>query len=195
MRKSIGFLGGSFDPVHVGHMMLALDALDQLQLERIYFVPALSSPLRDTDHSVSFDHRYAMLESLFEREERLGVLDIERNLSQPSYTINTVRILKEHFDDSRMIWLIGADQLAALPAWRDMADLVNLVEFGVAHRLGSNLVPPKIPKLSVHFLNQRLVDVSSSEIRMRLAQNLPVIGMTMPEIIDYIKEHSLYQTY
>ncbi len=195
MRKSIGFLGGSFDPVHVGHMMLALDALDQLQLERIYFVPALSSPLRDTDHSVSFDHRYAMLESLFEREERLGVLDIERNLSQPSYTINTVRILKEHFDDSRMIWLIGADQLAKLPAWRDIEDLVNLVEFGVAHRLGSNLVPPKIPKLSVHFLNQRLVDVSSSEIRMRLAQNLPVIGMTMPEIIDYIKEHSLYQTY
>lgn len=189
----LGFLGGSFDPIHVGHMMLALDALDQLKLDRLYFVPALSSPLREGVHSASFEHRLAMLKLLLKADQRLGVLDIERSLPQPSYTINTARILRTRFAKDRLYWVIGADQLAKLSAWREIEELVTIVDFAVARRPGIAIQPPAISKLSIHLLNQRLIEVSSSEIRQRLAQNLPVIGMTMPEIVDYIKEHALYQ--
>lgn len=190
----IGILGGSFDPPHLGHLVLARDALEQLGLGRVLLVPAAQSPLRAAPHAATFDDRLAMLRALAHDRPWLTVSDVERDLPQPSYTVNTARALRERHPGARLVWLIGADQLAQLHRWHQADELTHLLEFGVAARPGHEGTLPPIPGLRAHFLRPRFIEISSTEVRQRLANGLPIDHLVPPEVHTTIHLKGLYRT-
>jgi nicotinate-nucleotide adenylyltransferase len=191
-RPRLGFLGGSFDPPHLGHIILARDALEQLGLAKVYLIPALQSPLRERPHAASYEDRLALCRAAAAPHEWLGVLDIEGQLPVPSYTINTARALAARFPESELVWLLGADQWARLPQWREYAELGRLLRFGVAARPGTELKPLPPPGPVAELLAAREVDISSTEVRERLYCKLPVAHLVPAGVVDYIASERLY---
>jgi nicotinate-nucleotide adenylyltransferase len=189
---TLGFLGGSFDPPHLGHLILARDAFEQLSLDKIYLVPAVQSPLRDRPHVASFDDRMEMCRIAVKGHPWLEVLDVERDLPSPSYTVNTARRLAERFPDATLVWLVGADQWEKLPQWHDYETLVRLLRFAVAARPGHKLSALPYPNPQALPLRTREIEISSTELRERLYCKLPVDHLTPPGVAEYIASHGLY---
>jgi nicotinate-nucleotide adenylyltransferase len=190
--KALGFFGGSFDPPHLGHLILARDAFDQLSLEKIHLVPARQSPLRSGSHAMAFEERLAMCRLLAQGRDWLDVLDIEGALPSPSYTVNTVRRLAEVFPGRKLVWLVGADQWEKLPKWKDWETLATLVSFAVAARPGHKVAKLPRPRPEFTVLKAREVDISSTEIRERLAAGRSIEHLVPREIAEYIDRRRLY---
>lgn len=190
--RALGFFGGSFDPPHLGHLILARDAYEQLGLEMMYLLPARESPLRDSPHAASFRDRVAMCRDMAAGTGWLGVLDIEGSLPVPSYTVNTARRLAELFPERRLVWLVGADQWEKLPQWREYETLAKLLSFAVAERPGHVAELALRPELSASALAERRIDISSTEIRRRLENGLPAEHLVTPAVAEYIDSHRLY---
>ena len=188
MRR-LGFLGGSFDPVHNGHLALARAALEQLSLERLYFVPAGQAPLKDTVHAGAA-HRWAMLRLAIAGEPRFDALDWEIETGGISYTIDTARRLRARWPYARLYWIVGADKLAELPKWKHIEKLAAILEFAWAQRAGAPTDCPafirRIP------LRDVASPESSSCVRARCASGEAVDFLLPDSVNRYIKEHRLY---
>ena len=189
---TLGFLGGSFDPPHLGHLILARDALEQLSLDKIYLVPAAQSPLRVKPHVASFADRLALCRLLAKGRPWMDVLDIEAALPVPSYTVNTARKLAELFPGAQLVWLVGADQWDNLPQWKEYETLSKLLRFAVAARPGFPIavLPPPRPEATP--ISPRNIEISSTELRERLYCKLPVDHLVPPGVAEYIDTHHLY---
>ncbi len=190
---TLGFLGGSFDPPHLGHLIIARDAIEQLGLERVFLIPAMQSPLRDGAHNAPFEQRLDMCRIMAKGRDWLDVLDIEGNLPAPSYTIHTARKLVEMFPGASLVWLLGADQWARLPKWKDYDLLGRMLRFGVAARPGHNIgaLPPPSPEASL--IHARNIEISSTELRERLYCKLPIDHLVPAGVQEYILKNGLYK--
>ena len=135
--KKVGLLGGSFDPVHKGHIALAKKALKECKLDKIYFILAYSQPFKQK-HVESFENRYKLLEIAVKDFKKLEACDIERSLSQPSYTYNTVMALKNKEPDTKFVWIIGDDSLEDLDKWYKLEKLLKEIDFVVVNRNNLN---------------------------------------------------------
>ena len=134
----IGFLGGSFDPVHFGHLLAAQDAFEQHGLDRLILVPASQAPLKpadDTPRAPAAD-RLAMLRAAVAGDRRFEVSDFELARGGVSYTIDSARHFRGLYPQDELYWIIGGDQLPHLPLWKDIAELARLVEFIFLERPG-----------------------------------------------------------
>ena len=131
--KKIGILGGSFDPIHEGHLYIAKAVKKQLALNEIWFMPTFQAPLKD-DHAVSFGHRVNMIKLAIKPYRYMQVSTLEASLPTPSYTFNTVSLLKRKYPYLDFYWIIGDDQLASLESWHQHEALVKMVEFVVVSR-------------------------------------------------------------
>ncbi|MFA5257423.1 MAG: nicotinate (nicotinamide) nucleotide adenylyltransferase [Opitutales bacterium] len=189
---TLGFLGGSFDPPHMGHLILARDALEQLGLDKVYLIPAAQSPLRDRPHAASYEHRVNLCRAVASGRSWLDVLDIEGSLPLPSYTVNTARVLQTRFPGAELVWLLGADQWESLPKWKDYLLLARMMRFGVASRLGYqvSVFPPPCPEASL--IHARNIEISSTELRERLYCKLSIDHLAPVGVPEYIRSHSLY---
>jgi nicotinate-nucleotide adenylyltransferase len=189
---TLGFFGGSFDPPHLGHLILARDAFEQLALDKVFLIPALQSPLRERPHNAPFADRLAMCRLLANECDWLDVLDIEAHLPAPSYTINTARALAGMFPGAELLWIVGADQWARLPQWREYEALARLMRFVVASRPGFPpvVLPPPAPEAAL--LRMRNIEISSTEIRERLYCKLPVDHLTGDRVAGHIRNNGLY---
>ena len=125
----LGFLGGSFDPVHLGHLLIAQDALEGLRLDRVDFIPAAVPPLKARELTATPEQRLAMLRLALEDDARFGVLDLELRRGGMSYTVDTARELRWRFPDAILFWVLGTDQVQRLAEWKDIGELAGLVEF------------------------------------------------------------------
>lgn len=197
----IGILGGSFDPVHLGHIGVARAAADALALERVWLMPAAQAPLRDCGPRATIEHRLEMLRLTIEAaaahgETRLEVCEHELRRGGTSYTADTLRFLHRDFPEHNWVWLIGGDQLARLGAWRDPDALVRLAEWAVYARPGHEEVEtPPLPGLRVGRLPaDTLWPHSSTEIRARVARGETLTGMVVDKVIEYIAQNRLYAT-
>jgi nicotinate-nucleotide adenylyltransferase len=190
----IGFLGGSFDPVHFGHLCAAQDAYEQHQLDRFFFVPAARAPLKPHDAQSSAEDRLKMLGAAVEQDRRFEVSDYELRKGGVSYTIESVRHFRAQFPHDRLFWIIGGDQLLQLPLWKDVHELVALVEFIFLERPGH---PPQerleIPGLRLHRCAGHLLEISSTELRERARSGLSLDYFLPHKTIVYIKEKGLYR--
>jgi nicotinate-nucleotide adenylyltransferase len=119
----IGFLGGSFDPVHFGHLLAAQDAYEQCKLDRLILVPAAKAPLKPNDETCSTEDRLALLRAAVEWDKRFEVSDIELRRGGVSYTIDSVRHFRALYPNDELYWIIGGDQLPKLHLWKDIAEL------------------------------------------------------------------------
>lgn len=194
MSEKIGIIGGSFDPIHLGHLIIAGDALEQFHLERVLFVPAYQAPLKSKSPIASPEHRMEMVKLAIAGEAKFGVSDLDYREQAISYSVKTAARLKDALPDSKLCWILGADQIAQLHHWRDIESLGNLVEFLAFERpRASNTPHPDLPRsVSITKAEGRQLDISSTEIRERLKSGRGAKYFLPEKVFDYIKAHTLY---
>jgi len=192
VTERLGILGGTFDPPHTGHLLLALDALDQLGLERLILVPASRQPLKEGLEMTTPEHRLAMTRLLAAHDPRLAVNDAEVSRGGLSYTIDTVRALRGAHPAAAFYLLMGEDTAATLPQWREPKELSSLVTVAVAGRGASDRPLPA--GFRAERLPMRRVDLSATEIRDRVRAGRSIRGFVPDAVADYIDAHQLYRT-
>ena len=204
MNKRILLLGGTFDPVHCGHMVISLAAAEQLDIERIWLLPAAQPPHKTTAIA-STEDRVAMLQLAIDAAEGFEICDVELRREGPSYTVDTLTEIHARLPDAELHWLIGADMLAYLPKWYRVDEVVELVQFAVADRRGDGSLEEIFAGLTEHFpsavidrlragvIRSPLIDISSSDIRRRVAAGEPVEYLVGQAVADYIAAHGLYR--
>ncbi len=193
-EMKIGFMGGSFDPVHFGHLVAAQDAYERGGLDRLVFVPAAQAPLKPGNVQASAEARLGMLRSAIEGDSRFEISDYEVRRGGVSYTIDTVRHMREQFPGDELAWVIGADQVDRLHLWREIEELVKQVEFIVLARPGWAVArPADIPGLRLRWCEGHLVEISSTEVRERVRAGLPVDYLIPHKTVEYLRETGLYR--
>jgi len=192
VSRRVGIFGGTFDPPHTGHLLLALDAIDVLSLDELILVPAARQPLKRNVEITDPRHRLAMTSRLATADSRLRVDGSEVERGGLSFTIDTVRAIKDAQPDAELFLLMGADTAATLPQWREPEALALLVQVAVAGRGPEPLAMPAgfraIP------LPTRRVDVSATEIRTRVEAGRSIRGFVPDAVAEYIAAHGLYRT-
>ena len=193
-RLKIGFLGGSFDPVHFGHLLAAQDAFEQHHLDRLVLVPAAQAPLKPSDVQSSAVDRLAMLRAAVEWDRRFEISDVELRRGGVSYTIDSVRHFRALYPNDELYWIIGGDQLPKLQLWREVETLAQLVEFIFLERPGFPVkAAPTIPGLKLHRCDGHLLAISSTELRERTRRGLSLEYFVPHKAIVYIKQQGLYR--
>ncbi len=204
----VGIFGGSFDPPHIGHLLLAQDARDALALDQLLIVPAATQPLK-ADGRTAAGHRLAMANRCFERVDGIQVDPIEIDRGGLSFMVDTVDALRRRWPLGEFYLLIGDDVVPTLPRWREPERLLAMVRLVVMHRGGDTeraLAPmPDIPAghpaagfihqalQTGHRLATRRIDVSSTEIRARVHAGRSIRGFVPASVEDYIASAELYR--
>ncbi len=196
--ERIGVFGGSFDPVHIGHLIIAQDAVEQLELDRLIFVPAAISPHKQQCQPVEGRHRFEMLKLATENHLRFEVSDLELSRGGVSYTFDTIQHLQAQHPDSEIFFIIGLDSLVELHLWRNVDDLLEcctVVPFGRGGvdpaEIAEQCQLPKVWKIKLlkRLIRIHELEVSASEIRKRIAEGLSIQTLVPPEVEMYIAEH------
>jgi nicotinate-nucleotide adenylyltransferase len=181
----VGVFGGTFDPVHVGHLAIANAALDDLRLDSVYFVPARRSPLKEDGPIASAADRLAMLTAAIADEPRFRVSQVELDREGPSFTVDTLEALR---GEGQLYLILGADAYADFARWREPDRIRGLATIVLAAR-------PGVPNASagVRMLDSPLMDISSRELRARAARGRSLRYLVVESTLRYIEEHRLYR--
>lgn len=188
----IGVLGGTFNPIHEGHLALARAAVKQLELGRLLFVPAFRHPLHDKESqtAVSPENRFEMVRLAVKGEPKLEVSDCELKRKGISYTVDTLRQLRSQFPKPNEIFFItGGDWGKALDQWKDIETIFSLAHFVVAKRPGFDT---KNLSQGIELLDFVPLDISSTEIRNRLRKGQDLGSLVPAVVLKYIRERQLY---
>ncbi len=197
----VGILGGTFDPVHVGHIFIAEEARIRLSLERVLFVPA-GNPWLKIDHRVTpASHRVEMVRLAIAKHHHFELCNVEVDREGPSYTVDTMEDLQRKNGDDDLYFILGLDSFLLLPLWKDPKRIVRMCKLVVVPRFGTNLpelgdVAAKIDGLSrenVVTLDSPMIGISSSGIRDRVSRGLPIDYLVPGEVERYIIAHGLYR--
>ena len=195
---NIGVLGGTFDPVHIGHLIVAEEARIKLGLREVLFVPA-GQPWRKLDHNITpAVHRVEMVRRAIADNPHFKLCTLEVERPGPSYTVDTLTMLQKQLGSkASLFFILGRDTLAELPLWKEPEKLVQLCRLVVAPRLGSKdlkHLETAIPGLldKVIQLDMPVIGISSSEIRQRIAQGLSIRYLVPDKVAEYIAKQKLY---
>jgi nicotinate-nucleotide adenylyltransferase len=183
--SGVGVFGGTFDPVHVGHLAIANAALDELGLDRVYFVPARRSPLKQDGPIASAEDRLAMLSAAVADEPRFRVSQIELDRNGPSFTVDTLESLRA---EGELFLILGSDAYTDFERWREPTRIRELATIVLAARPGA----PNAPA-GVQMLDSPLMDISSRELRARAARGRSLRYLVPKGALRYIEEHRLYR--
>jgi nicotinate-nucleotide adenylyltransferase len=184
--KKIAIYGGTFDPIHHAHLILAREAIETLDLDRVILVPAAISPLKKAAPVASGEVRLAMLQAAIKGDSQFEVDECELRRPPPSYTIDTVEEIHRRECQASIYCLIGEDNVAQLPQWHRFAELEKMVRFVVLDRSG------KQPSHSFQLIHRR-IDISATEIRRRVAQNQSIRYLVPDSVEEIIQREKLYR--
>lgn len=199
MRR-LGLLGGTFDPIHCGHLVAAAEAHHQLDLERVLFVPT-GSPPHKPDSSVSLvEHRVRMVELALADHPHFELSRADVDRPGPSYTVKTLELLRREWGPGPTIFFIeGADSLADFLTWYQPQRLLELCQLAVVERPGVELdleeLDRRLPGLAakVHWVQMPCLEISSSDLRARVRAGRSISCLVPPPVEAYIREHDLYR--
>ncbi len=199
----VGLLGGSFDPVHYGHLLLAECAHEQWSLDEVWFVPSARPPHKQEQVLAPGKMRAEMLELATAGHKAFRVWKCELERGGVSYTVDTLRQLRQERPEATVFLILGADMLADLPNWRESAEICRLADPLVAHRPGSPepdfeqlrpiVSPERLAEIRHHLIEMPLVEFSSSDIRRRVARGQSIRFRTPRAVEEYIACHGLYR--
>ena len=197
VRPRLGVLGGSFDPPHLGHLVIASEACAHFGLDRVLFVPAAAPPHKDGGHRTAASERLAMTELAVEHDPRLDVLglELERDLV---YTRDTVHALAGLFPDHELLFIMGSDSLLQLETWHDPEGILGICTLAVAMRPCDDpgAVAAALERWGAgraQLMEAPLVGISSSAVRARVASGLPIRYLVPPAVEGYVRQHDLYR--
>lgn len=193
MKKRIGIFGGTFNPPHIAHKIAAEFCRQELELEKVMFIPSGNHPLKD---SIDPEHRLNMAVAAFSGDKNFEVNEIEiMNKHEKSFTVDTLRSLKEIYEsDTQFILLIGADNLLELHKWKNPHQIFELAQVAVMHRPGYEIASADNQFLAkVTSVEIPLMEISSTMIRDRILRGLSVKYLVDPDVEHYIKEKNLYR--
>ncbi len=200
MRERIGIFGGTFDPPHLGHLILASEARAQLDLARLLWVLTPTPPHKLNRPISSLEDRSAMLRLTIMDEPAFELCSIEADRAGPHYTLDTLNILSTLYSNADMVLLLGGDSLHDLPSWHRPVDLAAACDLiGVMRRPGDSIdmaaLEKTIPGLAakVRFMEAPLLEIASSEIRRRVSTGMPFRYYLPPKVFEYIQGHNLYK--
>lgn len=186
----IGILGGTFNPIHIGHLILAEEAREKIKLDRIIFVPTYLPPHKDNSSIAGAWHRYKMIKLAIKTNKYFSVSDIEIKRRGRSYTIDTIREFKNIYPKDELYFIVGSDLLKYLAEWKDLPEVIKMVRFIVATRPGYPLekIPSYISTVAI-----RAVDVSAFEIRACVEKNKSFRYLVPEAVFNYINKKGLYR--
>ena len=200
MAERIGIFGGSFNPIHVGHLVIAEAAWQEFSLGKVLFIPSGDTPNKDMHH-IDKDIRYAMVEKAIAGNGHFMISPIERDRKGPSYTVDTIRILQREFGDEYEFYFIcGTDAVADLPTWKYNRELLSACHFICASRPGNESEIQKsiayfweLGREKIQFLRTPELDISSTILRRWIAEKKSVRYFIPDPVIEIIKENHLYE--
>ncbi len=187
----IGIFGGSFDPIHIGHLIVAEAAADRLPLDRVHFVPASQQPHKLGEHRASVEDRIAMLELAVAHNPRFALDRREADRAGTSYTVDTLRSLSAEFPEDELFLLVGADAAARLSTWREGDVVRQLASVTVLSRPGAG---PASDSETGHHLEVPAIGVSATAIREAVARGDSIRYLVPAGVAAYIAAHELYRT-
>lgn len=198
----LGLFGGSFDPIHKGHLHIATAFAEELALDTVVFLPA-GDPYHKQGERVAAKHRLAMVEAAIADNPRFAASDLDMVREGATYSVDTVQIFKQHYPKDELWWLLGMDSLLQLHTWKNWQTFVRQTHIAVAARAGQNLMsaPPELrdwlgdalQKGSLKILSAPLYDVSSTQIRAELAKGKKADEWLPETVADYIVREKLYR--
>jgi nicotinate-nucleotide adenylyltransferase len=194
----IGILGGAFNPPHTGHLVCAQEALVQLELDKVIFMPVGRAPHRDLAGDPGTEERLEMVELATADDERFEVSRLEIDRDGPSYTSDTLRALRESSPDDELFLILGGDQAAALPGWHEPEEVLALATVAVVERLSwsRQAIGIKIGRLKgvagIRYLDMPIIQISSSAVRRRAAAGQPIRYLVPDKVAAYIEANGLY---
>jgi nicotinate-nucleotide adenylyltransferase len=195
----IGLFGGTFDPPHLGHMILAAEARYQLELDRLLFVLTPDPPHKQGREITSLGHRLTLLEACINENPAFEMSRVEIDRPGPHYAVDTLRLLQKEFPDDKLIYLMGGDSMSALAKWHDPQGFVDACyEIGVMHRpeygFDIDLIEKHLPGVreKARIINAPLLEIASREIRARIAEGRPYRYYLLPQVTQIIKARGLY---
>lgn len=199
MADKIAIFGGSFNPIHNGHIEVAKSAMEECNLKKVVFLPNATPPHKDNSILISAEHRYNMVAQTVRKYNGFDVSDYEMKKQGPSYTIDTMRRLKLMYN-ADLYFIIGADSLYTLHTWKSYNELIKECRFIVADRTCSqgNDIKKAADKIksaggNVEVLKMKRFDVTSTQIRAMLQMGKDVSGILPTQVIKYIKDNNLYK--
>lgn len=190
----IGILGGSFNPIHKGHLNLGQSAVKVLNLDKVIFIPANLSPFKDNKEMIPAEDRFKMCEIAISKYEKFEISDIEINKNEKNYTIDTIKELIMRYPEDELYLLVGSDEFLLIDKWKDYKEIFKLVKVCTLARTQSDIERINNKKKELErenldsiILDSEIVDISATEIRKDIgkADN----NLVIPEVIDYINRN------
>ncbi|MGC9452476.1 MAG: nicotinate (nicotinamide) nucleotide adenylyltransferase [Oceanipulchritudo sp.] len=191
-KRRIAFFGGTFDPLHNGHLEMARAAAEWLLLHRICFVPTRRNPLKEEGPFASSEDRLEMIRLGIANEPTFGIWEGELFREDPSYTLHSVQHIERVYPNCHLFWIIGADHLMDLPRWYGIRELVRKIGFILVDRPGVQTGWPSIPGLTVYPVPNRLNPVSATDVRERARARESLSGLVPSAVEAYIRDKGLY---
>jgi len=198
--QTIGIFGGTFDPPHLGHLILSAEAHFQFGLDRLLWVLTPDPPHKQGQAITPLKHRLAMVKLAIAGNPQFELSTVELTRSGPQYALETLNILAGQNPGSNLIYLLGSDSLRDLPTWHRPVEFVSACHLiGVMHRPGVAFDLPELEKIlpgltfKVRFAEAPLIDISAYDIRKRVAEGRPFRYFLSPEVYTYISDHTLYR--
>lgn len=198
-RKRIGVFGGTFDPVHTGHLIIATELRFVLGLECVLFVPAGRPPHKTSQEISDNEHRLTMLQLALDDSPWFDISLVDMQRPGPSFTADTLAILRSELAPAELVFLMGSDSLRDLPAWHEPQRIVAQAEIGVARRPGIDVdlehIYTQIPNARgrIQIVDVPLIGISSTDLRERVRTGRPIRYQVPLAVEHYIVEHGLYR--
>nr|WP_277604007.1 nicotinate-nucleotide adenylyltransferase [Agrococcus sp. ARC_14] len=190
-RRRLGIMGGTFDPIHHGHLVAASEVAQHFELDEVVFVPT-GEPYQKRDVSLSED-RYLMTVVATASNPRFKVSRVDVDRDGPTYTIDTLRDLRALHPDADLFFITGADAFASIVEWKDLEELWQLAHFVAVTRPGHQLEMSGYPKERVSLLEIPALAISSTDCRARVRAGYPVWYLVPDGVVQYISKHDLYR--
>jgi nicotinate-nucleotide adenylyltransferase len=194
----VGILGGAFNPPHIGHLVCAQEALVQLELDSIVFIPVGEAPHRELQDDPGPEARLEMVELAIADDDRFTSSRIEIEREGPSYTLDTLDELHKESPKNELFLILGGDQAAALATWHEPEKVLESATVAVFERMswGRNAIMIKIGRMPgaerVRYLDMPLIQVSSSAIRRRVREGVPIRYLVPDKVVEYVASHELF---
>lgn len=190
-RERIGILGGTFDPPHVGHLMVAADAFAALRLDRLLLIPSAAPPHKRGRVCASAEQRLAMVRAAVASDPRFQVDDLELRRPGASYSVDTLRALSARHADAELFFIIGVDQLREFESWREPEEVARLARLVVMARGGEGA--PPAGRFQAQPVPVTRIDLSATELRERVQRGQSIRYFVPDPVIEIIEREGLYK--